>query len=170
MKKISRAKAKSLGLSTYFTGQSCIRGHICERFVVSNNCKLCCKAIRIEVMNNGKCAQLCGRSRDGQKQLCSVCISKRIDYNLKRRYGISLKDYNIKLKKQKGKCAICCSKSRSGKGALHVDHNHITKQVRGLLCDWCNRKLGTVELLLNAGIIKEINHKSDMGKYLKCWA
>jgi hypothetical protein len=38
---ISREEAKKLGLKRYFTGKSCSRGHISERFVSTYNCLLC---------------------------------------------------------------------------------------------------------------------------------
>ena len=46
---------------------------------------------------------------------------------------------------QKGLCVICDSKMKptgSGKGCVHVDHCHITGQIRGLLCRECNLGLG----------------------------
>lgn len=41
------------------------------------------------------------------------------------------------------KCKICgIPKKLRGKGELYVDHDHKTKQVRGLLCSSCNVLLG----------------------------
>ena len=37
MKKIGRETAVQLGLKRYFTGVSCIHGHVCERYVNSTN-------------------------------------------------------------------------------------------------------------------------------------
>jgi hypothetical protein len=37
-------------------------------------------------------------------------------------------------------CAVC--KRDPEKGHLHVDHDHVTGKVRGLLCGACNRTLG----------------------------
>ena len=45
---------------------------------------------------------------------------------------------------QGGVCAICGNKERNNRN-LSVDHNHDTGKVRGLLCELCNRKLGTME-------------------------
>lgn len=59
---------------------------------------------------------------------------------LKCKYGITLEQYNKMLKSQQYRCAIC---GNTGNGkALHLDHNHITGQVRGLICYNCNTGLG----------------------------
>lgn len=60
-----------------------------------------------------------------------------------RRYGITRDDYNKMLSEQNGCCAICAS-TEVGRNHthFHVDHCHTTGQVRGLLCDLCNRGLG----------------------------
>ncbi len=66
------------------------------------------------------------------------------DLRLRRLYGITLKQYNAKLKKQHGVCAICGRPPRRLR--LGVDHNHKTQVVRALLCMICNRKvLGVME-------------------------
>ena len=43
MELISRQQAKILGLKTYFTGKSCIRGHISERYTQDCSCIACSK-------------------------------------------------------------------------------------------------------------------------------
>lgn len=61
------------------------------------------------------------------------------DSDLRRRYGISLAEYNSLLESQSGGCAIC---GNTDIKALHVDHDHNTNEVRGLLCGQCNRAIG----------------------------
>ena len=60
--------------------------------------------------------------------------------NLKRRYNITLEEYNILFEKQNGKCAICNKKQINKQ--LAVDHDHNTGKVRGLLCQNCNTGIG----------------------------
>lgn len=68
------------------------------------------------------------------------------DYWLKKRFGISLEEYNNLLDSQSSLCAICLkpeTKSRDGViMSLAVDHCHKTKTIRGLLCNSCNLGLG----------------------------
>jgi hypothetical protein len=64
--------------------------------------------------------------------------SQRKD-QLKHDYGISLEEYEALLKRQGGACAICCKKSTR---PLCVDHCHVTRRMRGLLCRTCNLGIG----------------------------
>lgn len=69
---------------------------------------------------------------------------KAVDARLRSRYGITVADYDAMLSAQNGLCAICDQPSTNGK-RLHVDHNHETGKVRGLLCTSCNFRLGLYE-------------------------
>jgi hypothetical protein len=60
---------------------------------------------------------------------------------LRRRYNLTQAEYDAKLVEQKGGCAVCGQKCKSGR-ALAVDHCHLTGEVRGLLCMNCNRAIG----------------------------
>ncbi len=93
-------------------------------------------------------------TKDGLDRRCRSCSSVRQraayasrpaayrGYNL-RRYGISVADYDAMLEEQGGGCAICFTTEPGGRGSrLHVDHDHATGEVRGLLCVNCNNGLG----------------------------
>ena len=68
-------------------------------------------------------------------------ISLRRDA-LKRKYGLSLEDYQRLLAEQNGVCALCGFPPSPKKfGRLVVDHCHKTSRVRGLLCRKCNVQL-----------------------------
>ena len=66
---------------------------------------------------------------------------------LVRRYGITEDEYNLMAAEQDGSCAACGQVPTGKRWAsrLHVDHDHNTKEVRGLLCGPCNRALGYIE-------------------------
>ncbi len=75
-------------------------------------------------------------------------LDKSRTYRLFHKYGITLQDYLELHIKQKGVCAICgkpstkIQKRGNGNGkvgeCLHVDHDHKTGKIRGLLCYSCN--------------------------------
>lgn len=59
------------------------------------------------------------------------------DRYLRRQYGITEAEYQAILEHQGGVCAICQRPPKVGKN-LHVDHDHRSGVVRGLLCVVCN--------------------------------
>lgn len=96
-----------------------------QSFGVSSWCKPCKKAWRAK-----------HRQENPEKY-------KQIDFkNDLKKYGLTPKDYANMLESQKGKCACCGADSSEFKRGLHVDHDHVTGQVRALLCTRCNPGIG----------------------------
>lgn len=62
-------------------------------------------------------------------------------YYRARRYGLTADALARLLRKQKGRCANRACPNP----AEHVDHDHETGRVRGLLCAHCNRSLGMLK-------------------------
>lgn len=56
---------------------------------------------------------------------------------IKYRYGISYEDWLKIWEDQNGKCASC-GKPFIELSDAHIDHNHRTNELRGLLCKKCN--------------------------------
>lgn len=79
-------------------------------------------------------------------------MTKRDAY-LRRTYAVTQRAYRLMVKAQNGQCAICLKRPKPGKN-LHVDHDHRTWRVRGLLCQFCNYRvigrLRSAELLYRA--------------------
>jgi hypothetical protein len=63
------------------------------------------------------------------------------DGHLRRTFGFSVAEDDRMIAAQGGGCAVCGRKPRKG-SSLHVDHDHETGEVRGLLCFRCNGGLG----------------------------
>lgn len=58
-------------------------------------------------------------------------------------YGMAQEEYAARLEAQGNRCAICRTDAWGGKDNVpHVDHDHETNAVRGLLCAGCNNGLG----------------------------
>ena len=64
--------------------------------------------------------------------------------HLQRKYGLSLDQYEAMLASQRGTCAICTRPPGEGR-SLHIDHDHETGRIRGLLCFRCNNSLGDLD-------------------------
>jgi len=64
--------------------------------------------------------------------------------HLKRKFGLTLAQYDELLASQNGGCAICGDAPEAGT-SLHIDHDHDTGAVRGLLCVRCNNALGQLK-------------------------
>ncbi len=86
---------------------------------------------------------------------------QRREQNIRRKYGLSSDQYQSLLIEQDSKCTICGTKQEDFKRKLSVDHDHITGQIRGLLCFKCNSAIG----LLNDD--PELIKKAY--KYIKSW-
>lgn len=68
---------------------------------------------------------------------------RRWNSHLRRKYGIDATEYSRLLEAQCGKCAICHAEHCGGRAnRFHVDHDHATGKIRGLLCTRCNQMLG----------------------------
>jgi hypothetical protein len=62
----------------------------------------------------------------------------RKEYSRTRKYGLSPIQFSLLRVGQQNQCAICEKQMDSP----HVDHNHQTGEIRGLLCSFCNCGLG----------------------------
>lgn len=77
---------------------------------------------------------------------------------LKKLYGMTLEQYDERVAAQGGRCAVClvdCDKP-------HVDHDHVTGEVRGLLCSPCNTAIGLLQD--NAAVMRRAV------EYVEFWA
>lgn len=64
---------------------------------------------------------------------------------LKRRFGITIDDYEKMYQEQGGSCLICGAHESCNSHRLAVDHCHETGKVRGLLCKSCNVGIGNLK-------------------------
>lgn len=84
-----------------------------------------------------------------KQYFCKSCVSANVKrtrgnagfdqkaYDIQRLYGLTPAQHTELLNKASGCCQICKSTER-----LHIDHDHTTGKVRGILCSSCNVGLG----------------------------
>ena len=80
------------------------------------------------------------RARDRRESDREAVARRSFLKNLRIAYGMTEEDYLALLAAQDGACAVC--RSEFGDQAPHVDHDHETGVVRGLLCFTCNTAIG----------------------------
>jgi hypothetical protein len=94
----------------------------------------------------------------------SIYLKNRKDsvrkWYLKTTYGLVPEQYDALYSRHDGKCYICMEKKEY---YLHVDHNHETGKVRGLLCNPCNRAIGLLKEDINIlkSAIEYLKHFED---------
>lgn len=129
-KKCSRCHI-SKPLESFCKHRGMIDGH-------NNNCKECVKKYTEE--NKEKIRKY---KSDYYYANREKCIERDRKNHLKRKYNVTVEWYEEQLKKQNGQCKICGTTDGRGiSSLLHVDHNHETGKVRGLLCQSCNTGIG----------------------------
>ena len=69
---------------------------------------------------------------------------KTREWNRLKLTGFTPSDFNKKLIEQDYKCAICKTED-PGATNWHADHDHKTKQKRGILCHKCNTGIGLLQ-------------------------
>lgn len=103
-----------------------------------------CRGCR-DTANKEKSPKYLENIRNKRKNNPEFYKNKAKNISLKSTYGITLEDYNRKLKEQNNKCDICKRDSAFFDKSLAVDHCHKTGKIRSLLCSNCNTALGTFE-------------------------
>ncbi len=107
-------------------------------------CSSCKKTKHVTEFHHNK------RSHDGLQSNCKDCNCTKTrqrdpEYwraqNWKRKFGITPEQYNSLLAEQNHRCAICEKHESEFKTKLAVDHDHDTGRIRGLLCNYCNRRV-----------------------------
>ena len=119
---------------------------------LASECKLCKKKVARKWYKNNK-DEIDRKNQEYRKtnreEVLAMCRayyannkSKWRESDLQKKYGMSIDDYNLMLTEQDGCCAICGRHTLELGKTLCVDHNHVTGEVRGLLCGNCNKGIG----------------------------
>ena len=130
MRAAERDAAKKLGLKRYSTGKPCGAGHLADRYTSSGSCVICVKG-------NKTPEETRTYFNDWQRSNRSKVKVYAKRHRLKRKYGLTIEEFEKMQKAQNGRCKICTDEVD-----LVIDHDHVTGVVRGLLCHPCNHGLG----------------------------
>lgn len=64
----------------------------------------------------------------------------QVHYRIVKTYGVNPQEFDDLLRKQNGVCAVC--RKIPPNKPLCLDHNHLTNEVRAIICHKCNSALG----------------------------
>lgn len=100
---------------------------------ITRFCRTCQRKSHQKYKKTAKGKQKSKRHRTKNKEYYRL-------YHIQRTYGLTKEEYDSLLTLQQNVCAIC--ETSFAKAQPNVDHNHITGEVRGLLCSSCNQGIG----------------------------
>ena len=85
---------------------------------------------------------------------CIACTSEaNRKSDLAKKYNLTHEQYETMLAAQGGGCAICGSTDPGPRNKhMHIDHDHATGKVRGILCGPCNTAVERLESVPNWGL------------------
>ena len=150
----NRADARAAGARYFYPESGCRNGHAPQRRTANGMCMECsleysktrdvkARAAAYRNSPHGRAIKEARRlSPVGKAQMKSADHRARLQ-----RYGITNDDYEAILKQQGEGCAICHT---AFKETPCIDHCHTTGEMRGLLCDQCNRGLGYFKDSINS--------------------
>lgn len=107
---------------------------------LNSYCRPCARQVGTDYYRNNR-----ERCLSTQKRYhCNQPAQRKIN-DLKAKYGLTADQYDELVRSQGNACAVCGKRrpgESSARGWFHVDHDHQTGKVRGLLCCHCNWGLG----------------------------
>ncbi len=108
------------------------------------NCEICGKEFKrwgTRKFCSDLCYQIDASRRGAERAKTDKGKRSNKDFLLRRHYGITLNQRDELLKSQGNVCAIC-KKGFIKERHKHVDHDHLTGKIRGILCHGCNIGIG----------------------------
>ena len=95
--------------------------------------------------------------RNGHTRWCKACVPDYTSFRRMQRYGLSKAQFDQLIREQQGRCALCPAILHSEHiNGTHVDHDHGSGKVRGLLCGECNHGIGHIERLLESNELEKV--------------
>lgn len=115
--------------------------------ICTNKAKAAWRARNVDKIRASRRAE---HSRNRERYLAYYATKGRrnvFKWKLETKFGITVDKFDKMVEEQSGLCAICAESPSEANGhrhkhRLHIDHDHKTGKVRGLLCNNCNAALG----------------------------
>lgn len=89
--------------------------------------------------------------------------ARRRAYRLMMKYSLTPDALDAMIAAQDGRCACCGDVLEVGRGT-HVDHDHVTGEVRGVLCHGCNTSIGKLGDTVD-GVARAVAYLAGIGGF-----
>lgn len=131
---ITRKEAAAKGLKHYYNGVPCPRGHLGNRYVRYGQCLQClAEDVKAKYKKNPEYWV------EWRHKNLDKCKSA----DIKRKFGITLVEFEAMMAAQNGICLICEVEFWTlNIRDVAIDHDHVTGKLRGILCRKCNTGIG----------------------------
>lgn len=106
------------------------------------------------------------RSRTYYQDNKESVLARSREHALRRKYGLTIERMDALFQAQGRSCKCCGVTSPGHKFGWHIDHDHRTGEVRGIVCAECNRVLG----MLGDNLKSVIDRADLLIKYLTAGA
>lgn len=132
---------------------------------LGSDCKDCQKVKSLVYYAENK-EDILEKNREHHKKNRNHIITKSFARAVKRKYGLTYKQYQDRKVSQDYKCYICKKEESQLRVRLNLDHCHTTGKLRKFLCNKCNTGLGSFEdsTELLAKVIKYLQEHSNDNK------
>jgi hypothetical protein len=110
------------------------------------SCTVCQTEFTAFALNAKYCSNECYKKE--KQRLVKLRPNYKINARksaLKQKFNLTLEEYEKMRENQNNMCAICGIHQDKVSRWFAVDHNHITGQIRGLLCLECNNGIGKLK-------------------------
>jgi hypothetical protein len=81
------------------------------------------------------------RAKRARYEALPASKARRRRHRIAHRYGLTVEEVDTLLSSQDGMCACCHAELQPGH-RTHIDHDHETGRIRGILCPKCNTGIG----------------------------
>lgn len=131
----TRAEARTSGLKFFFTGVVCEQGHIARRYTSTGGCVECTYGYHTKYQQ---------QIPDYKSKSTRRSRKRKVETN----YGLSIEQYHNMMDAAVS-CPICktplSNSSNMQMSRAVMDHNHLTKTARAVICARCNLGLGSFD-------------------------
>lgn len=136
-----------------------------REILIKENKNICCQCKCIKNITS-----FC-KNKNSKYGINLTCKKCAMENHYKVKYNINSKQYHLMRKQQNYKCLICSKSEEELNKKLCIDHSHLTKTLRGLLCQQCNLGIGflkeNINILQNAINYLESSKNEQPEEFIK---